>query len=138
MKTLESIVPSPSLCRKISVWRFEDSALVWIFDHNKAKKFYPETPADYRFFCVEQRKIFEAEVTAGIKFRDYEIYESNRPPMYPAPTLAEIMSELDEPTLWFKNKKWLCAGRGYLIAMTAETASDAALRLWLKLKGEEL
>lgn len=57
---------------------------------------------------------------------------------YPAPTADEIMEKLDEPMLWRSdNGKWRCFCKGRVLAQ-GETIADAALRLWLRVKGIEV
>lgn len=39
MSKLEDIVPPLELCKRIPAGAFEDSVLVWVFDHQKARKY---------------------------------------------------------------------------------------------------
>lgn len=53
---------------------------------------------------------------------------------YPAPTVDEIMEKLDAPVLWRSdNGKWRCLCN-HVLAQKRENASEAALRLWLRVK----
>lgn len=124
---LEKIVAGLELCKLIPAGEFKDTALVWIFDHQSARKSYPETAKDDIFFCVEDRN-FATDVMDTVK------WAVNRPPMYSAPTVEEIMEKLDEPVLWRSdNGKWRCLCN-HVLAQKRENASEAALRLWLRVK----
>ena len=130
---LEKIVPSLELCKQIPAGEFNDTALVWIFDHQSARKSYPETAKDDIFFFVEDRN-FATDVMDTVK------WAVNRPPMYSAPTAEEIMEKLNTPGFWCSSDgKWNCSCNGHVSAQNGKSASDCALWLWLwlKLKGIE-
>ena len=59
MSELKDIVPPLELCKLIPAGEFEKSVLVWVFDHQKARKYFPETNEDDRFFYVENREFVE-------------------------------------------------------------------------------
>ena len=57
---------------------------------------------------------------------------------FPAPTVDEIMEKLDAPVLWRSdNGKWRCLCN-HVLAQKRENASEAALRMWLRVKGIEV
>ena len=74
MKTLESLVPPLELCREIPEGKFEESVLVYSYSCDKRD----EKPFLDTRDCVELCR------------KDM----INAPPVYPAPTLEEILAEL--------------------------------------------
>lgn len=137
-KGLEKIVASLELCKLIPAGEFNESALVWIFDHQSAGKSYPETEKDDIFFFVEDRN-FATDVMDTVK------WAVNRPPMYPAPTLVELLEKLDKRDKR-ENKLKICpvfpggewsVGYAYMDVEKDFELTNAALRLWMKLKGIE-
>lgn len=149
MSKLEDIVPPLELCKQIPAGAFEDSALVYRFDHQSAGKMLPETNEDDRFFYVEEREMVE--------FSQRDMV--NRPPMFPAPTLAEILAKLpaaingvgvlelalDDRAENNDGRYVICYNRYGVDSALEETTqlesdnnpATAALRLWLWLKGIE-
>ena len=128
---LEKIVAGLELCKLIPAGEFDDTALVWIFDHQSARKSYPETAKDDIFFFVEDRN-FATDVMDTVK------WAVNRPPMYSATTAEEIMKKLDAPGLWRgSDGKWRCFCKDHMSAQKGGTIADAVLRLWLRVKGIE-
>ena len=58
---------------------------------------------------------------------------------YPAPTADEIMEKLDTPSLWHRGTgRWYCMCKEHVMVEAGENTSDAALRLWLRVKGIEV
>ena len=117
MSKLESIVPSPELCKQIPEGEFDDTALVWI-DGNTQN---PE------YVFVEPRR--------------YAIDGT----FIPAPTLEEIITSL--LTYGWLVKIDCRIQLDTLIEFYSEkqsktefgnTASETALRLWFKVKGIEV
>ena len=115
MSKLEKIVPSLELCKKIPAGEFKDSALVWV-DGNT------QNPDEV---FVEPRR--------------YAIDGTYRP----APTLEEIRWELRNLSVSvYENmvvalckidpESWITE-----TVLPDEHDADAALRIWLKLKGVE-
>lgn len=114
-KGFEKIVASLELCKLIPAGEFEDTALVWRYDRICG------------FICLMSG---HPDETARLR---------NDGMIYPAPTAEEIMEKLDEPTLWRSDDgKCRCFCNGHVSAQKGGTIADAALRLWLKVKGIEL
>ena len=133
MSNLESIVPPLELCKKIPAGEFEDSALVYRFDHQQAGEMFPETNEDERFFYVEEREI--------VKFAQRNTV--NPPPMFPAPTLAEIVKKLPVGNMIFMDSPEVFGAISEAAASNAKVSKEntpekAALRLWFKVKGINL
>lgn len=134
MSKLEGIVPSLEDCKLIPHGAFPDSALVWTRDVGKSE-FYVAIREDVEFCRLGM---------------------INAPPLFPAPTLAEILEKL--PTE--RHGRFLVIfdvtnkGRGYQIGYTGlidgELSTDvgssygdinpttAALRLWMRVNGIEV
>lgn len=107
---LEKIVAGLELCKLIPAGEFEDTALVWRYDRICG------------FICLVPG---HPDETAKLR---------NGGMIYPAPTVEEIMEKLDEPVLWRSdNGKWRCLCN-HVLAQKRENASEAALRLWLRVK----
>lgn len=121
MSKLEKIVPSLRLCKKIPAGEFEDSALVWETYSSK----YSIEPV------VIDRENSEST--------PHEFVEN----VYPAPTLEEILDALkditEKPSVYYGKltKTWVCDSMEYLTPIKDKKAVNAALRIWLKLKGVE-
>lgn len=116
--SLESLVPPLPLCQQLKPGDFPESALVWM--HRTALDGICDDP-----FCVTNRL-------------HAEHYKRE---MYPAPTLAEILSELPSGSIVGKDRnKFLAQGTLDIIDMveTDEHPATAALRLWLRLNGREV
>lgn len=118
MSNLESIVPPLELCKRIPAGEFEDSALVWVDSST-------QNPGGV---FVEPRR--------------YDIDGTYRP----APTLEEIIEELDKQDR-YENKLKICPvfpggewGIGYSYQKVEKDfdPTAAALRLWFKVKGVEV
>lgn len=136
-KGLEKIVASLELCKQIPAGEFEDAALVWDI-HGKFDKWH-----------VEKR------VNRSVRFGDYGIMSPPHADIS-APTLAEILEKLPEDEFepdgsvatWLSmdrvpeagSKEWAVGHNKYpeSYRMEDENPANAALRLWLKLKGIEV
>lgn len=134
MSNLESIVPPLELCKRIPAGEFEDSTLVYRFDHQQAGKIFPETNEDERFFYVEEREMVEFAQRNMV----------NPPPMFPAPTLEEIRRKLRNLSIVpgddvihvsckIDPENWVSA-----IAVNENDVTAAALRIWFEVKGINL
>ena len=121
MNTLEKIVPSLRLCKKIPTGEFKDSVLVW-----KERR---------SFSCDDLVKIREPEDIS------YKV-ESAEVNYFPAPTLEEIRRELRNLSIYKNTMVALCKidPETWIreIVFPDEHDADAALRIWLKLKGIEV
>ena len=121
MSKLEKIVPSLALCKYIPEGEFKDSALVWM--HRPALEGISDDP-----FMVDYR------VKAEYLKRE----------LHPAPTLEEIRLELRNLSIVFYNNKIIVSCKIDPETWFSETVfpgehdADAALRIWLKLKGVEV
>lgn len=113
---LEDLVPPLKLCQKIPVGEFEDSALLWVE-------------------CCKytECRVFRRNKTVEVDFRNV-----------PAPTLQEIMADLAKftstPTVYFRNNRdWIAstAVAWNVTEVIEENPVNAALKLWLKMKGVE-
>lgn len=123
MRSLESIVASLELCKKIPDGEFEDTALVWETYYSK----YSIKPV------VIDRKTSEST--------PHEFVEN----VYPAPTVVEIMKAIKKMKVcssicpsnrdngWFFN-----AHIRYELPVYGDTAEEAALKMWFKVKGIEV
>lgn len=111
----EDLVPSLELCKKIPAGEFVDSALYWASQYGGT-----------------QPDVFPSECGNCDKFRI--IAEDDA--ICPAPTLEEIMAAMPFCRVYKKVN-------GVFIAVHEKTriahmnAADAALKLWLKMKGIE-
>lgn len=121
MNTLEKIVPSLELCKHIPEGEFKDSALVWML--RPALEGFSDDP-----FMVDYR----------IKA---EYWERK---MHPAPTLEEIRWELRNLSVSVYENTIVVLCKIDPETCITETVfpdehdADAALRIWLKLKGVEV
>lgn len=131
MSNLKNLVPPLELCKKIPAVEFEDTALVYRFDHQQAGKMFPETNEDERFFYVEEREMVEFAQRNMV----------NPPPMFPAPTLDEIRRKLRNLSIVPGDKvihveckidpeNWVST-----IAVNENDVTAAALRLWFEVWG---
>ena len=122
MRSLENIVASLELCKKIPDGEFEDSALAWETYYSK----YSIKPV------VIDRKTSEST--------PHEFVEN----VYPAPTLEEILDALkditEKPSVYYGKltKTWVCDSMEYLTPIKDKKSVNAALRLWLRVKGIEV
>ena len=117
MRRFESIVPSFELCKFIPAGEFDDSWLVWRDDN--------------------------INHYVHLKFNDPEYIshkdESEEVNYFPAPTAGEVMSKLVTPSLWRSvTGRWHCMCKEHVMVMGGKTASEAALRMWLRVKGIEV
>ena len=136
MSELKDIVPPLELCKRIPAGAFEDSALVW--------------ECYERFF----RGIDIIGQSDRVTFRNDDqnntVSRCSSTKYYPAPTLAEILAKL--PFTDGSNRTPICCGRwvddlsiwvvGYrnideLRKTDKNNPAAAALRLWLKVKGDD-
>ena len=124
MSTLERIVPPVELCKQIPAGEFEDSALVFRFDHQQAGKMFPETNEDERFFYVEERKMVEFAQRNMV----------NPPPMFPAPTLEEILDALADLGADFCMHEFQIGNESYCYP----TGVEEAILLWFEIQGIEV
>ena len=118
MNKLKDLVPELELCKQIPEGAFADSALVWSYscDKRKTEPFVEER--DCIDFCR----------------RDMV----NAPPVYPAPTLEEILSELilfGEPCCFWQGGFYVRDDYGN-DEYDMVNASTAGLKLWLRLNAE--
>ena len=119
MSTLERIVPPLELCKQIPAGEFEDSALAW---------------------C----RVRGEDVVCQ---REHWVGVFGMSPV-PAPTPEEIIIDIGKthkhPELTYCHSHWeITCYTGYTNAKLfcidfEETASEAALRLWFKVKGIEV
>ena len=136
MSNLKNLVPPLELCKRIPVGEFEDAALVWVYDD--VVGFLCRTSG-----CEQiHKKEWQLEHNHP---RKIAIRRKCGKEIYPAPTLEEIITSL-------LTRGWLvkidCRIQlDTLIEFYSEkqnktefgnTASEAALRLWLKVKGIEV
>ena len=120
MNKLESLVPPPELCKLIPAGEFEDSAMVWVDDQDGIETVLPRDVAQFKLF---------------------DVYH-----MAPAPTLEEVIEELDKQDR-YENKLKICPvfpggewsiGYSYQKLEKDFDLTAAALRLWFKVKGINL
>lgn len=115
MSKLENLVPSLELCKKIPAGEFTDTVLVWV-DGN-----------------------LQNQLDVFVEPRRYAIDGTYRP----APPLEEIRRELRNLSIVFYNNKIIVSCKIDPETWVSETVfpgehdADAALRIWLKMKGVE-
>lgn len=117
-KTLESLVPPLDLCKQIPQGAFENSVLVWMGDLDGDPVLFPRECG----ICNQ----YGAEIAIA-----------------PAPTLAEIMEEIDQSfdanlIATFNLGQWVVEYRHYPkkgIGSDNFNPATAALRLWFDVKG---
>lgn len=123
---LENLVPPQELCQKIPAGEFAESVFVWVVNGDYQPKFQ----------IVDKRK--------------YPFIPENGATLYPAPTLQEIIVEIDNlggwcPTAYRLQNIWTVDyqednedGLNDVIEQRdLDNPAAAALKLWLKLKGIE-
>ena len=126
---LEDLVPSLELCKQIPAGAFEDSVFAWSFSCDKRNK----EP------FVDRREDIEFCRRGMV----------NAPPVYPAPTLAEILSDANKSFGFDNRGNWVdCIKFGsailslsqYLFSSDAVGMrhEEAALRTWLQAKGVKI
>jgi hypothetical protein len=114
-KEPKDLVPPLELCKKIPAGEFEDSAFEWF--------------SNYHFggWLVEKRGFADAFTDNG--------------ELYPAPTLQEIMAEIQFAQVSiFANGSFVIHprfGKKRNVRCYDDNAATASLKLWLKLKGIE-
>ena len=127
MNKLEDIVPPLELCKQIPQGTLPDSSLVWTRDVGKSE-FYVAIREDVEFCRLGM---------------------INAPPLFPAPTLAEILDELGNKTVCLydgiryevsvcirecdsgtKEHQWRQYGEA------DRNPASAALRMWLRIRRE--
>ena len=124
MSNLESIVPSLELCKKIPVGEFEDTALVW-------KERTGNISRDDRVKIREPEDISYKVESAEVNY-------------FPAPTLEEIRWELRNLSVAIHENRIFVSCKINPENWISETVfpgehdGDAALRLWLRVKGIEV
>lgn len=114
MRSLENIVPSPDLCKKIPAGEFEDSVLMWrerIGNISRDDRVKIREPEDISY------KVESAEVN-----------------YFPAPTLEEILNEMVSFRASFCVHGMAIGNNFY----GYPTSAEEALRLWFKVKGIEV
>ena len=119
VSTLEFLVPSLDLCKQIPEGQFSRSVFVWSYscDKRKTEPFLDERD------CIEFCR------------RDMV----NAPPVYPAPTLQEILAEFHNFHLEKFGKDNPCSiivkrdPENFSPAIENHSAVTAALQLWLEL-----
>ena len=115
---LEELVPNIELCKLIPDGEFADSAFYWF---EELQKMNEKPPHDYRYF---------------VSFADFHGYGLGGGRCCPAPTLQEIMEELDPlqdafyADFDYGSKAWMVADSGY-----ESNAATAAIKAWLGKKG---
>lgn len=123
MKDFEKLVPELDLCKQIPAGAFDYSVMVWSYscDKRKTEPFVDER--DCIDFC--RRDMI------------------NAPPVYPAPTLDEILTDLivfcDEPVCFWQGGWYVQASRynGAQEEYDMTNSATAALKLWLKLNNQK-
>ncbi len=135
MATLETIVPDLELCVLIPDGKFNESALVW------SRTFRPYHEGDVTVVeNVCQRAMKHLQVTQYV----------SRQEVHPAPTLAEVLADLPPGATGFctiqdtqsnyagckiDTSIQFAADDAYELEDFDQNPANAALRLWLKLKG---
>lgn len=118
----EELVPSLELCKKIPAGEFEDCGLYWA----------QIDPGVYSVFLKDcgYCTIFD------VSHKDED--------SFPAPTVTEILKVLwddyQKPTVYFRNIWYATVVNDYgdeITAIDDKNSANAALKLWLKLKGIE-
>ena len=122
MNTLEKIVPSLRLCKKIPAGEFEDSALVWVYDDVVG------------FLCrtsgCEQIHKKEWQLQNNHP-RKIAIRRKSGHEIYPAPTLEEILEAIEEIETW----NTMIISR---ITNGKQSLTTNTLKRWFKVKGIEV
>ena len=133
MSELKDIVPPLELCEQIPAGEFEDSVFAWR---------YP-TYDERNHRLLSKWHVIEVNWDA---VKEYKKKYDER--FFPAPTLEEIIIDIGKthkhPVLTYCHNHWeTTCYTGYtnakLFCINFEaTASEAALRLWFKVKGIEV
>ncbi len=114
---LTDLVPPIELCKLIPEGEFSGSVLCWI----DFRGVYPEYSYGDPVVVVRETS-WAATAKKGV---------------YPAPTLQEILKELDEFEVWGNNISDEHTVVSEFVQYEDENTATAALKLWLKLKGIE-
>lgn len=140
--TLESIVPSLETCKLIPQGSFAESALVWIeYPRNNRLRSWHNPHIKNDFYVTGRDGFLNKFIVYDNE--NHQIANTRLPIIYPAPTLAEILAELpfgsvvmlDAPNVW----ACISSSRHDVNVKIkkADTPAEAAMCLWLKLKGIE-
>ena len=134
-KGFEKIVAGLELCKQIPAGEFEDTALVWVYDD--VVGFLCRTSG-----CEQiHKKEWQLEHNHP---RKIAIRRKCGQEIYPAPTLAEIWRELRNLSVNVMDGAITVSCRIdpdetlYETARDDNEVTDAALRLWLRVKGIEV
>lgn len=112
---IETLVPPLELCKLIPEGEFENSFFIYSYSCDKR---ITEPFLDRRDDTEYCRKNMV-----------------NAPSIYPAPTLQEILKELDEFEVWGNNISDEHTVVSEFVQYEDENTATAALKVWLKLKG---
>ena len=115
MSNLTKIVPPLELCKKIPEGEFKNCALYWDMLEGVGMDVFP------------------GECGACPSFKTSPKNKN----ACPAPTLQEIMEELEEFEIWKNNISDEVVIDSEFVQYTDRNPATAAMRLWLKLKGIE-
>ena len=122
MSSIESIVPPLELCKLIPAGKFEDSALVWVYDD--VVGFLCRTSG-----CEQiHKKEWQLEHNHP---RKIAIRRKSGHEIYPAPTLAEILESIGEVETW----DTMTIAR---ITNGKQNLTTNALKRWFEVKGIEV
>lgn len=118
---LKQLVPPSGLCKLIPEGEFEDSALIWIVSPG----------LDHNGDIIDRGALQPRDRAFLYMYLDESVIQE----IYPAPTWEEIMAELGQFTA-------SCYDKGHTIeiatgcdCVSADSAVDGAMKLWLKTKG---
>lgn len=117
MMNLKKLVPPLELCKLIPEGEFADSYFVYMEPDGRTSLTMPHSREYANATVIEWRK------TSWI--------------LYPAPTLQEIIKELDEFEVWGNNISDEHTVVSEFVQYEDENTATAALKVWLKLKGIE-
>jgi hypothetical protein len=130
MSDLTNLVPPLELCKLIPAGEFEDAAFAWVL--SDVVGFTCRTSGCEQFSGQEWQVIrSNASRIRRARKRGEEIY--------PAPTLVEIMKELPASNIYRIKQTWTANFINDSVdnGIKSRSATTAALKLWLKLKGIE-
>ena len=116
MSSLENIVASLELCRKIPAGEFEDSALVWVYDMDGLEMVMPREVVQFKGIEMIAAPTLEETITSLLTYGWLVKIDCR----IQLDTLIEFYSEKQSKTEF------------------GNTASETALRLWFKVKGIEV
>lgn len=114
MSELKDIVPSLELCKMIPKGEFAESALIW---------------SDWRNGDGGKRGF-------AVYFRENLLW----PNSLPAPTPTEILASLPFGTIIMQDEPnvWVCISQMGAMVRKADSAANAALKVWLKINNIEV